>query len=311
MSRPDYAAYLPVGNTENAWGVAVTAAGFTRVKPGMTYPPLRHPLDKLFTWSAGRILNAYQIVYITAGAGTFESDPDRRSLPILAGDAFVLFPGVWHRYSPDPEVGWVEDWIELRGEAVDRLLRQKVLSPHRPIYTPGLRGELLEAFKECHRLAQVRPTGYQAVLATLGIKIVAQLGLAAEENPVDRPIQVAIDQARALLETTLDRPISIRDLAESLGVGYSAFRQSFKVRTGVSPKQYHLDLRVRKAMEMLSHTDLQVQQIAELLGFDSAFYLSSLVKARTGLSPSNWRAGTRAGKASLLDVSDEERGEVE
>src|SRR5206468_3667841 len=105
---------------------AVTAAGFTRVKPGMAYPPLRHPLDRLFTWSTGRVLNVYQVVYITAGSGSFESQADpRRILPISAGNAFVLFPGVWHRYSPDPAVGWVENWIELRGEAVDRLLRQK------------------------------------------------------------------------------------------------------------------------------------------------------------------------------------------
>ena len=291
MSQPDYAAYLPAGDTEKLWGVAMTAAGFTRVKPGMTYPPLRHPLDRLFTWSTGRILNVYQIVYITAGVGSFESEADRRRiLPISAGSVFVLFPGVWHRYSPDPGVGWVEDWIELRGDAVDRLLRQKVLSPQHPVFMPGIQGDFLDAFKQCHHLARLKPTGYQAVLATLGLQIVAQLGLVAQSETSDRPLLLAIEQAQSVLETTLDQPIAIRDLAESLGVGYSSFRQCFKAHTGVSPKQYHLDFRVRKAMELLGQTDLQVQQIAEMLGFDSGFHLSALIKSRTGLPPSSWRA---------------------
>ena len=290
MSKPDYAAYLPAGDTEKAWGAAMTAAGFTRVKPGMPYPPLRHPLDHLFTWSTGRVLNVYQVVYITSGAGSFESQADpRRILPIAAGSVFVLFPGVWHRYSPDPSVGWVENWIELRGEAVDRLLRQKAISPDRPLYTPGMQGALLGAFEQCHHLARSKPTGYQAVLATLGLQIVAQLGVVARTETANRPMLVAIEQAQAMLEATLDQPISIQDLAQTLGVGYSSFRQGFKAHTGVSPKQYHLDLRLRKAMELLGQTELQVQQIAEMLGFDSGFHLSALIKSRTGSPPSDWR----------------------
>ena len=291
MSKPDYAAYLPVGDSEKVWGVSMPGAGFTRVKPGMPYPPLRHPLDRLFTWSTGRVLNAYQVVYITAGAGSFESQAyPKRVMPIAAGTAFLLFPGVWHRYSPDQAVGWVENWIELRGDAVDRLRRQETIAPDRPIYNPGMQGDLLGLYEQCHHLARLRPPGYQPVLGTLGLQIIAQLGLSAGAETANRPLLTAIEQAQAQLETTFDQPISIQDLAQSLGVGYSAFRRAFKERTGVSPKQFHLDLRLRKAMELLGQTDLQVQQIAEMLGFDSGFHLSALIKARTGSPPSAWRA---------------------
>jgi len=291
MSKPDYAAYLPVGDSERIWGVSMPASGFTRVKPGMPYPPLRHPLDRLFTWSTGRVLNAYQIVYITAGAGSFESQAaPKRIFPIAPGTVFLLFPGVWHRYSPDPAVGWVESWVELRGDAVDRLRQEGVISPERPIYEMGMQQDLMALFEQCHEMARGRPPGYQPALGTLGLQIIAQLGVSAAVEGEGRPLLLAVEHAQAQLIAAIDQPISMQNLAQSLGVGYSAFRRAFKAHTGVSPKQFHLDLRLRKAMELLGQTDLQVQEIAEMLGFDSGFHLSALIKGRTGSPPSAWRA---------------------
>ena len=128
----DYAVYLPVSANSNVWQVAVTAAGFTHVRPGAPYPPGRHPLDHLFTWQRGRVLQSYQIIYISKGEGPFEA----KSVGIQKvgpGTVILLFPGVWHRYLPEARTGWVESWIEVQGPGVERLERAGMISPERPL----------------------------------------------------------------------------------------------------------------------------------------------------------------------------------
>jgi transcriptional regulator GlxA family with amidase domain len=56
--------------------------------------------------------------------------------------------------------------------------------------------------------------------------------------------------------------------------------------------QYHLQLRIGRAKDLLTGTALPVQQIAIQLGFDSPFYFSRIFKKKTGLAPQEWRTLT-------------------
>ncbi|HEV7406237.1 MAG TPA: helix-turn-helix transcriptional regulator [Chthoniobacteraceae bacterium] len=72
-------------------------------------------------------------------------------------------------------------------------------------------------------------------------------------------------------------------------VGYSHFRQIFKARTGVSPKRFQQELRLRRAQDFLANTDKSLEEIADLLGFSSSFHLSRQFKQLTGAAPRHWR----------------------
>jgi AraC-like DNA-binding protein len=72
-------------------------------------------------------------------------------------------------------------------------------------------------------------------------------------------------------------------------VGYSYFRQAFKAQTGLSPKQYQLQIRLQKAQDLLANTSKSVGEIAEILGFNTAYHLSSQFKQHIGLAPQIWR----------------------
>jgi hypothetical protein len=57
-------------------------------------PPRHHPVDHYFNWEQGRVLSAYQLVYVTEGQGTFESDASPKCHRIETGAVMTLFPGV-------------------------------------------------------------------------------------------------------------------------------------------------------------------------------------------------------------------------
>ncbi|MBQ2129982.1 MAG: helix-turn-helix transcriptional regulator, partial [Prevotella sp.] len=81
----------------------------------------------------------------------------------------------------------------------------------------------------------------------------------------------------------------IQKIAEELGIGYSNFRKLFKEYTGVAPAMYQQELRLQRAKEMLSTTNISIKEIAYRLNFDSPDYFSAKFKIKTGRKPSDFR----------------------
>jgi AraC-like DNA-binding protein len=105
----------------------------------------------------------------------------------------------------------------------------------------------------------------------------------------DREHVEMINHARQLIREALEEDLTIQQIAEEMGVSYSNFRKLFKEFTGISPAMYQQDLRLQRAKEMLSATDLSIKEIAYRLNFESPDYFSSKFKIKTGLKPSEFR----------------------
>ena len=101
----NYFIYLPNRKSHDPWECVSTSVGYSKIAPYHEYPPLRHPVDHHFTWANGRVLQAYQIIYISEGRGVFESESTNKRSRVGAGNVLLLFPGIWHRYAPDEKTG--------------------------------------------------------------------------------------------------------------------------------------------------------------------------------------------------------------
>ena len=124
----DYFRYFPTPPELLNWGLALSAAGFTRIPPHTPYPPAKHPEDHELDWNHGRVIESLQVVLVSDGGGVLETRSTRQQR-VEAGMVFLLLPHSWHRYRPDPETGWVESWIEVRGPVVDGLLQRDTFPP--------------------------------------------------------------------------------------------------------------------------------------------------------------------------------------
>ena len=81
----------------------------------------------------------------------------------------------------------------------------------------------------------------------------------------------------------------LEELARRHNVGYSYRRKMFKKYTGVSPGQYHLQLRIIRAKELLISTDKSIKEISLELGFQTIHYFSLIFKKKVGMNPSEFR----------------------
>ena len=98
-----------------------------------------------------------------------------------------------------------------------------------------------------------------------------------------------INKAKMIIRDEVESRITIQEIAEQMGMGYSNFRKLFKEFTGVSPALYQQELKLQKAKELLSTTGISIKEIAYQLNFDSPDYFSSKFKNKVGCKPREYR----------------------
>lgn len=282
--------YLVVNPRDVQWGLTVSTVGYEEIGVADTYPTRGHADGYYFDIDKGRVLNEYQLLYITEGEGIFNS-AHAKDIPLKAGHLFLLFPGEWHTYHPTGKNGWKSYWIGFKGKNVDDRVKAGFLSVYKPIYHVGFSADIIRLYEEAYKRAQEEAPYSQQILAGIVNHLVGlmyalerSMELSKDHTRVDM-----INLARLRIRESLEVDLTIQQVAEELGVSYSNFRKLFKEFTGISPALYQQDLRLQRAKELLATTTLSIKEIAYRLRFDSPDYFSSKFKIKTGKKPSEFR----------------------
>ena len=286
--------YLVANPHDSLWGLTVSTVGYEEIAAGDEYPTHGHADGYYFHLDKGRILNEYQLLYITEGEGTFHSSSVKEAR-VGAGDVFLLFPGEWHSYHPDPRIGWKSYWIGFKGENMDRRVKHEFLSPQKPIYHIGYSSRFDDLFRYAFVTAREESAYVQQTLAgavNLLIGMMYSLERNIQLNSNHEHVDM-VNRARMRIRQSLDADLTIQQIAKEMGVSYSNFRKLFKEFAGVSPSLYQQDLRLQRAKELLTTTDMSIKQIAYQLRFESPDYFSSKFKIKTGMKPSEYREQSR------------------
>jgi AraC-like DNA-binding protein len=288
--------FLPVSPRDQQWGLYVTAVGHETVPPGGSYPFQGHSKSHDWVWRRGRVLQEYAVQYVIQGQGEFESKSTGVQ-KIEAGSALLLFPGVWHRYRPLKGVGWEAYWVVFQGEYADQLQDRGFLTPESPVLSVGHDDSVLHAFSTLLHRAGSESHGSQPLLAAGTLEIVAGILNGVRCQQMSSRIQEIIRRAKAALESSPDDRPTMNALVEELGVSPSYFYQIFKEHTGLSPYQYRLQWQMSHAKELLHHSEISVQQIAQTVKFHSVYQFAKTFKKKTGMTPSAYRNGGPVAKA--------------
>jgi len=288
--QADHLRYLTINSRDEDWGIVVTTVGYQFIPPEGKYPLSRHPEDYDFKPQNGRILNEYQLVYITKGSGYFSSQSCPTKQKISAGTMILLFPGEWHSYYPDYGTGWDEYWVGFRGIHIDRRVEKQFFSVKEPLHQIGLSATIIGLYEDLLRIASQEKAGYQQMISSIVLQILGSVYYKKRNiSFANSYIVDKINEARALMKEQTESPVSPETIASQLGVGYSWFRKMFKEYTGVSPAQYQLQQRLLKAKELLTTTSLSIAEIAYKLGFENAGQFATFFKKKEGVTPSKFR----------------------
>lgn len=283
--------YLVSSEKDVQWGIVVDTIGSTDIPSGYDiYPPLvGHPTGYYFNTEEGRILDSYQLIYISRGRGTCYFTPDE-GIELESGSVLVIPPYTWHSYFPDKKTGWQEYWIGLQGDIVNNCFRNNFIDPAQRVYKVGFCEEMIEYYNRAQEVAFQEKPCYQQVLAGIAHMILSLTLYHATNRSLtdDRNIQL-IEQARAMLRENYLKEITPQQVAGHINMSYSWFRKMFKEYTDVSPAQYVTKLKLQTARTLLLNSNMNIKQIAYYLNYEDALYFSTLFKKHTGYSPSIYR----------------------
>lgn len=289
MPRSDfYSRYFQDTPVMQGWPFHVMSLGHATYAPNTPFPGGSHPTDHLFSWQSGRVLPTVTLVHIADGRGQFRSRPSGL-LPVNRNTVMFVHPQVWHAYRPDPETGWVEQWVEFAPEAALPLMRQVGVTPEAPLKCLDAAAGLAKLFQELQDLSCAETFGVEHELAAAAYRILAHVLTLWQSQEPHAQHYASVERMRQFLVADPGHAASVAEAAGKAGLSVSRLRALFKQATGLSPKQYQLEARVSRAARLLSDSALPVGVIAEQTGFESVYHFSRQFKRMRGLSPAHYR----------------------
>ncbi|MDP2792155.1 MAG: AraC family transcriptional regulator [Rectinemataceae bacterium] len=287
MERRNFSSYLTWSDEDERRLVVCTDVGMAEVPPGSPYPPstVGHP-SAYSSVATGRVVNEYQLVYVTKGRGSFTSGD--RTWAVLPGSVLAVFPGVRHSYCPDQETGWEEYWVGFKGPSADELRDSGFHSPANPFFPVGVHESMLAVFSGIFSVVESQEPYYQFRAGALVMVLLAEVLGRARKAEQHSESEALVERAKFLMTENIDGTMNVDEVGERLGVARTRFCESFKAYTGMTPYQYFIQLKINRAKEILSAGNAPVKEVAYSLGFDDQYYFSRLFKKKTGVAPSEW-----------------------
>lgn len=100
---------------------------------------------------------------------------------------------------------------------------------------------------------------------------------------------VALNETIKYIHDNYMNELTLDSLAKRLYVTPEHLCRSFKKGTGKTVIEYINNVRIKKAKELLSTTDISITEIAYICGFNDSNYFSRKFKETTGLTPRGFR----------------------
>jgi AraC family transcriptional regulator, glycine betaine-responsive activator len=121
----------------------------------------------------------------------------------------------------------------------------------------------------------------------------AQIGAGAE----------TLIHAAQLMEENIEKPLSLDEIAAATDLSRRQIERLFKRHLNCVPKRYYLQMRLRRARELLLHTPMPIVDITAACGFRSTTHFSKCYHALFGYPPSAERHARHAKPATDHPVS--------
>ncbi|WP_123043242.1 helix-turn-helix transcriptional regulator [Cohnella candidum] len=216
---------------------------------------------------------------------------DHEEVILRRGDLFALFPHQIHKYNitPDSEEPLKMFWIAAEGKQMPSLIRRLGLTPQLPylkaFFSPSFEASLFHLANQWEDLT--RKDDFSLTHAFYAL--LNQLLQMSQPPQSSASTDDWISKSLAYIHLNYMEGITIRDIAEHVGIHRSHFSNIFNKKVGVRPQQYLMNLLMKKAMEMVSTTTMPITHIALSLGYSDVYSFTHSFKGFYGESPSFYR----------------------
>lgn len=232
-----------------------------------------------------------------------------REATMNPGDIMIIRPNMSHRVSL-PE-GDSCDIVVLRftfagpaGQPIDEPTLRDFLTflegPGQTEYLPISAGLWSDVSRQINRILaerrQAREGGeFMSRLLVLELFVLLSRALRAQwEADVQSRGRASeyMRSARRFIDENYDQDLTLRQIASFVYLSPSYFVRAFKEAWGESPMHYLQQVRLQKAQELLTGTELSIRDVAIRSGFSDQRRMNELFTKSLGISPMKYRKGS-------------------
>ncbi len=236
-------------------------------------------------------VNQYIFIYCIDGMGWFELDGAKQM--VVAGQYFILPRDRAHAYGSDTKNPWTIYWIHfdglLAGYFAEELDKAHWLGTEKNSRIEMRVMMFEEIFNSLRNGYSRRNLAYSTscLFHFLGsLKFVGAYRESIRSNADEEGI---VSLAIHYMRENIIRKVTVDEMAAFVGYSVSHFISVFHKKTGQAPIHYLTQLRIQQACHQLDFSDMKINQIATMSGYDDPFYFSRTFKKVMGISPQDYR----------------------
>lgn len=228
--------------------------------------------------------NRFVIEYVVSGKGKIEIDD--QVFEVKAGDSYILEPHTKQHYYANKQDPFKKYWINFRSDEIEQFL--KTLKLNGIYYFPNT--NLEDLFSDLFGLENV--SSFSNDISFKVFQIVCNMLIRIKSRYFRKDeLQIPnyLKEAKKIIDNSIVNKVSIDEICKKVYVSKPTLIESFKKYFGVTPNQYRTKRKIQLASLMLTSSNLDMNGIANNLGFTDTFTFSHWFKNNTGLSPSKYR----------------------
>ena len=238
--------------------------------------------------------------YVVSGSVNYRIDDKFHK--INEKTLLVFNPGVYHQESLSKGEETTELHIGFRNIKVDGLPLNYILKEHfdAPIEFRQYKEDFHKCCLEIIEEQNACEIGKELILKSLIMKLIAlflkETNYVKNTKKIDRcdfPFYDKSNVVKIILEyfdNNYMNNVSLDDMSRNMYLSSVYISKVFKEKTGESPINYLINLRLEKAKDLLISTESPIKSIAQSVGYNDAYYFSKLFKKYYGDSPCKFRA---------------------
>lgn len=218
--------------------------------------------------------------FVVSGKGVFKTP--RGENHVSEGQMFVIKPYEVTYYEADANDPWTYYWIGFTSENP----LPPLLAANDTVDLPYLKELFVSACKTDFFRDGDTTGGYENHLCGI---IYQLLGLLMRDFGVSVDTKERyVEPAISMIRSEYQNQLSVSSIAERLHINRCYLSEIFKAATGVSPKKYLENVRMKRAAELLSDMKLSVTVTAASVGYPDVFSFSRAFKRYYNCSPSEY-----------------------
>ena len=229
------------------------------------------------------------LIYCTDGQGEIHIKQNIQS--ITSGHFFIIPAGISHSYHADKQNPWSIYWIHFAGRKSDGFSKysNQCISVDRGV--KSRKNDRLELFLEIFSNLErgFRTETLEYVNLCLPYLLASFIHAGPFKSVTGNKEDNSVDQSINFMLENLTKKLKVSDIALEIGYSTSHFCRLFLSKTGHSPIDYFIQLKVQRSCRLLDNSLMTIADVAREIGFEDQFYFSRLFHNVMGMPPSEYR----------------------